>query len=380
MLCKFEDIVINSIAKRKPTDDDMPSYIGLEHLDAGDLRVTRYGSKVPIKGDKLFMTKGDVLFGRRNTYLRRAAIAPHDGLFSAHGMILRPREEVIAREFLPLFISSDYFFDTAIRISVGSISPTVNWGTLKELTFDLPSLDEQQRLASILWACIETRNTYKELLAITEQLVKSRFVEMFGDPVTNPMGWEVKPLSDIIIHANNGMSRRGNDEYGSIVLRLVELQDGHIDYTKPNRIQLDDAEKVRYFLKDGDFLFARVNGNPDYVGRCAVFADIGEPVYHNDHIIRVRFNSDLLNGTYADELLNSSYGKREMKDKIKTSAGQYTINQAGIGAIKIPLPPSKLQNRFADFVCQADKSKFALQQTIDELEATYKSLLRENLG
>ena len=187
---------------------------------------------------------------------------------------------------------------------------------------------------------------------------------MFGDPEENPFGWNKVPLSDVIISANNGMARRGNDENGNIVMRLVELQDGYIDYSNPNRIILKDNEKKRYLLKDKDFLFARVNGNPDNVGRCAVFHDIGEEVYHNDHIIRVHFNDKLLEGTFASALLNSDYGKRQLKSQLKTSAGQYTVSQDGIGAIITILPSMDKQNEFADFVRATDKSKLLLKQNI----------------
>lgn len=198
----------------------------------------------------------------------------------------------------------------------------------------------------------------KQELAKLDDLIKSRFVEMFGDPEENPFGWDKMPLADVIINANNGMARRGNDEDGNIVMRLVELQDGYIDYSNPNRIVLNDNEKKRYLLKDKDFLFARVNGNPDNVGRCAVFHDIGEEVYHNDHIIRVHFNEGVLDGVFASALLNSDYGKRQLKSQIKTSAGQYTVSQDGIGAIMAILPSIELQEQFADFVEQVDKLKF----------------------
>lgn len=187
---------------------------------------------------------------------------------------------------------------------------------------------------------------------------------MFGDPEQNPLGWPQRPLADVITNANNGMARRGNDEHGNIVMRLVELQDGYIDYTAPNRITLNEAEKRRYLLRDKDFLFARVNGNPEYVGRCAVFSDIGEPVYHNDHIIRVHFNDDVVNGTFASALFNSTYGKRQMRGQIKTSAGQYTISQDGIGAIVAILPPLSLQEQFAAFVAQTDKSKYSAEMEV----------------
>ena len=248
---------------------------------------------------------------------------------------------------------------------------------LKKAVIPLPPLDEQRRIASILDKADAIRRKRQEALKLADDLVKSQFIEMFGDPVTNPKGWEIKPVAKVITHANNGMSRRGHDENGDIVLRLVELQGGYIDYANPNRITLTEAEKKRYLLVDGDFLFARVNGNPENVGRCAVFEGLTEDVYHNDHIIRVRFDADQINGWYANALLNGPYGKAEMKDKIKTSAGQYTINQEGIGSVNIPLPPLPLQNEFAAFVEQADKSKFIMQQQLSEIEALSSALKQE---
>ena len=120
-----------------------------------------------------------------------------------------------------------------------------------------------------------------------------------------------------------------------------------------------------------------MNGNPENVGRCAVFHEIGEPVYHNDHIIRVHFNEAMLDGVFASALINSAYGKRQMKSQIKTSAGQYTISQDGIGAITVIIPPIQMQNQFATFVSQVDKSKLTIQASLDQLETLKQSLMQK---
>ena len=156
---RFDEIAINSTEKKKPVEEDKYTYLGLEHLDTGSLTVTRFGSDVAPIGEKLVMKKGDVLFGKRRAYQKKVAIAPFDGIFSAHGMVLRPKEEVIDKDFFPLFISSDYFLDAAINISVGSLSPTINWRDLKVLEFELPSLEEQRKLAKALWAVIRTSSS-----------------------------------------------------------------------------------------------------------------------------------------------------------------------------------------------------------------------------
>ena len=178
---RFQDIAINSTAKKKPVEEDKYTYLGLEHLDPDSIYVTRYGSDVAPKGEKLLMKKGDVLFGKRRAYQKKVAIAPFDGIFSAHGMVLRPNEDVIDKDFFPLFIKSDYFLDAAIKISVGSLSPTINWRDLKELKFDLPSLSEQRKLAKVLWSIYETKETYKKMIKSIDELVKSQFIEWFSN-------------------------------------------------------------------------------------------------------------------------------------------------------------------------------------------------------
>lgn len=172
---KFEQIAFNSKDKKKPTDEDKTHYIGLEHLDSGSLKVRRWGSENAPKGEKLIMKKGDVLFGKRRAYQKKVAIAPFDGIFSAHGMVLRPKTEVVDPEFFPLFIASDYFLDAAIKISVGSLSPTINWRDLKELEFELPSISEQKKLSKVLWNINGTRDAYRQLIQSTDELVKSQF-------------------------------------------------------------------------------------------------------------------------------------------------------------------------------------------------------------
>ena len=242
------------------------------------------------------------------------------------------------------------------------------------------SISLQTTMCNILDKIQEDINIIQIQVSKYDELIKARFIEMFGDPEENPFNWEKILLAKVIINANNGMARRGNDNDGNIVMRLVELQDGYIDYSNPNRIILKDNEKKRYLLKDKDFLFARVNGNPDNVGRCAVFHDIGEDVYHNDHIIRVHFDEELLNGTFASALFNSDYGKKQLKSQIKTSAGQYTVSQDGIGAIATILPPAKLQNQFADFVQQVDKSREEVKRSLEKTQQLYDSLMQEYFG
>ena len=213
---RFEELVYNITEKGMPAPGDENWFIGLEHLDSGSLSVTRWGGDVELTGQKLVMKKGDILFGRRNTYLRRVAIAPHDGYFSAHGMIFRAKEERILSEYLPFFIASDYFMDAAIRISVGSLSPTVNWKTLKELEFEIPEIEEQRKSAALLWAAEDTKRAYEELLKQSDELVKSQFIELFD---SSENGAEFIRLEDCCksITGGNTPSMKHPEYYGGSI-------------------------------------------------------------------------------------------------------------------------------------------------------------------
>ena len=206
---RFDQIAINSTEKKKPVEEDRFTYLGLEHLDSGTLKVTRFGSEVAPIGEKLVMHKGDVLFGKRRAYQKKVAIAPFDGIFSAHGMVLRPKEDVIDKDFFPLFISSDYFLDAAIKISVGSLSPTINWRDLKKLEFELPDMDTQRKLAEVLWSINDTMEAYKRLISATDELVKSQFIELFS----KEKGWplvKLKALCDSIVRGPFGSTLKVN--------------------------------------------------------------------------------------------------------------------------------------------------------------------------
>ena len=350
---RFEQIAINSTEKKKPTEADRLTYLGLEHLDSGCLKVTRFGSEVAPIGEKLVMRKGDVLFGKRRAYQKKVAIAPFDGIFSAHGMVLRPNEAVIDKDFFPLFISSDYFLDAAISISVGSLSPTINWRDLKELEFNLPPLEEQKRLSKVLWAAENAIESYKNLIKSTDELVKSQFIEMFGDPVINPKGWAIKRLSEIATYFI-GLTYRPADisKKGVLVLRSGNIQDAKLSFLDEVRVNCQVKESL--LVKENDILMCSRNGSAALVGKVAMVPKLEEKTTFGAFmtIIRSPYFSYLFTFFQLDAF-------RLQIDSGRTA----TINQitkAMLDEVKVPLPPMELQEQFAAFVRQSDKSKFAL--------------------
>lgn len=365
---KFDQIAFNITDKKMPEPGDEKMYIGLEHLDSGSLKITRWGSEVELTGQKLVMRKGDVLFGRRNTYLRRAAIAPHDGIFSAHGMIFRPKTQVIDPEYFPFFISSNYFMDAAIRISVGSLSPTVNWKTLKELEFDLPSLEEQRKNAALLKSINETKEAYQELLIQTDNLVKSQFIEMFGDPFENPKGYEKKTIGDVCDF--QGGSQPPRKEF------IFKPQEGYVrliqirDYKTDDYITYAPEKMCRRFCDADDIMIGRY----------------GPPIFQILQGIEGAYNVALMKAIphgINKEFMRAYLKRDELLHHLELfstrTAGQSGIEMSELRGYPCLVPPEEEQLQYVEFVHQSDKSKFELKEAIKSCDALMKAILFTNL-
>ncbi|MFL4266325.1 restriction endonuclease subunit S, partial [Escherichia coli] len=206
---------------------------------------------------------------------------------------IRPDTTIADMKYLYYFLKSkfSYFVENA----VGGAQPNISQGLIKSLEVPLPSLDEQKRIADILDKAAGVCQKREQAIKLADDFLRATFLEMFGDPIENPKGWNVKPLADQIVHANNGISRRRKEDTneGDIVLRLQDVHYSGIAFDKElNRIKLVDKEKQIARVEHDDLLFIRVNGNPNYVGRTAVFKSYIEPVYHNDHLIRIKLDNE----------------------------------------------------------------------------------------
>lgn len=354
---KFSDIAENITEKGIPSPGDEAMYIGLEHLDSGSLKVSRWGSDVPIKGQKLIMRQGDVLFGRRNTYLRRAAVAPHDGFFSAHGMIFRPRKKVIDPVFFPFFISSSYFMDEAIRISVGSLSPTVNWKTLKELEFVLPDMDEQKKLAEILSAANEAKEAYKELLRLTDELVKSQFIEMFGEP--NRSGkYATQPLGELTINFDSSRKPVKDGDRKNM--------QGPYPYYGATGV----VDHVNDYRLDGTYLLISEDGKALEFRNYDIAFIVSGKIWVNNHahILQCKDELNMVFLKYYIKYL-------DIHDWV-TGIDQKKLNRQNMDAIPVMVPPLESQKKYVELVEQTDKSKFEVKQAIDSIDGLISSLLK----
>lgn len=350
---KFEAIAINSVAKKKPTADDAAHYIGLEHIDPGCFVVSRWGGDVAPIGDKLLMKKGDVLFGRRRAYQRKVAIAPFDGIFSAHGMVLRPKTDVVDEKFFPFFIASDQFMNEAIRISVGGLSPTINWGTLKNCEFDLPPMDEQKKLAELLWAANDLKESYKKAITATDEMLKAKFREMFGD-------------------AGNDSSRGGAEvrrikEFVKIVTGKKDVNFGNENGEFPFFTCAREVSRCDSYSFDCDAIL--VAGNCD-IGNISRYEGKFE-AYQRTYILTL--TNDTTSLDYLYWVLKLLWVE-DTRQKMNGSTIPY-IKLGMLADYEFPLPPLSLQREFVAIADKAESAKANLKKSIAAIDQVMKGLI-----
>ena len=279
------------------------------------------------------------------------------------------------------------FFKYLIKQKINEMLAKVHGSTMKHITksnFDnipilLPDIKEQDRIARILDKAEEIRTKKKLANEKLDEFLKSTFIDMFGDPMSNNINIKKEKLGKYLVYVQNGISRRRKipQNIGNLVFRIKEIRENYIDYSDINRIPLNEKEKDKYKINNNELLFIRVNGNKDYVGRNAVFRGYIEDAYFNDHIMRVKIEERYMNPIYLSRFLNMSFGKEEIRKYIKTSAGQYTINQQGLSSVELTIPPIEQQNQFAQIVQKVEAQKENNQEIIEQMDNLFNSLMQQ---
>jgi len=376
---RFDQMATNvNVRIDNPSESGMEHYIGLEHLDADSLKIRRWGSPDDVEATKLMFKKGDIIFGRRRAYQRKVGVAEFDGICSAHAMVLRAKPEVVLPEFLPFFMQSDLFMNRAVEISVGSLSPTINWKTMAVQEFALPSISRQAELIEALRAMervLEAQTTATEIARTTRSaLVEDVLAANFEPNVAKPLGTYLTDLS------YGSSSRSAYAELGYPILRIPNVLRGSVDYSDLQRIELNDVEYERLALRSGDVLLVRTNGNPQYVGRSVVIDHLHEKTVYASYLIRIRCDESTLRPAFLAEYLNAPSTRQRLRGEVKSSAGNYNINIAGIKKQPICAPNVTDQDSLLLQLKDLDAAIEALKSRTATSKSTKKQLIAETWG
>ena len=329
---------------------DIP-IVGLEHLVPGEIELSSWDSNIEHTFSKKFL-KGQVLLGRRRVYLKKAVVAPCDGICSGDITVIESTGGILP-ELLPFVIQNDRFFDYAMQGSAGSLSPRVKWEHLKNYEFSLPPLAEQKVLADKLWAAYRLKESYKKLLAATEEMVKSQFIEMFGDfhnkvqikDVCLVVSGKSIPTKLEDIDGNNPYIKvadfniPGNEKYITIAQRYVS----------------DDSASYSKQIPEGSVIFAK-NGAASMSNkkrltkiRCCIDMNTMAVFPKNESIL-----SDFLFATI--EAMDVSSHVRQ--------GAIPSISPKSIEDSYIAMPTMEEQYRYVSIAKHADKSGSVLQHMI----------------
>ena len=367
MSMKLEEFARESRATHKGDKSGVP-IVGLEHLIPQEIKFSGYDVDTENTFTKTFK-KGQILFGRRRAYLKKAAIADFDGICSGDITVIEAIPGKVDPLLLPFIIQNDKFFDYAVSRSAGGLSPRVKWEHLKDYEFDLPPIEEQRILADKLWAAYRLKESYKKLLTATQEMVKSQFIEMYYNTHNKQTLESVCPIM------NKGITPKYVESSSVLVINQACI---HWDGQRLGNIKYHNEEiPVRKrILESGDVLLnATGNGT---LGRCCVFiCPSDNNTYINDgHVIALSTDRAVILPEVLNTYLSLNDTQAEIyRQYVTGSTNQVDIVFSDIKKMKVPVPSMDEQILFVEVLTQAEKSEFELRKSIEAIDQVIKSLI-----
>lgn len=370
---RFDQMATNvNVRIDNPSESGMEHYVGLEHLDADSLKIRRWGTPDDVEATKLMFKKGDIIFGRRRAYQRKLGVAEFDGICSAHAMVLRAKPEVVLPEFLPFFMQSDLFMQRAVEISVGSLSPTINWKTMAVQEFLLPPIDEQLRLFSLLRAVERTSESHQEVGGFADQLVRALLADVMSRE------WPVVDLGSVVQGTQYGLSINAGSDGQYPMLRMMNIEDGLCVENDIKYVDLSEKDFETYRLVDGDVLFNRTNSY-ELVGRTGVYELEGDHVFAS-YLVRIKTAPEKLEPKFLTLYLNSDFGRRQVLAYATKAVSQANVNASNLLRVRLPLPPLEVQKQLLEEIACAKSAERAAMVRRSSAEEIKKQLLAEIAG
>lgn len=360
---KLEDIARESRATYKGDKSGVP-IVGLEHLVPQEIKFTGYDVDTENTFTKAFK-KGQILFGRRRAYLKKAAIADFDGICSGDITVIEAIPGKVEPLLLPFIIQNEKFFDYAVSRSAGGLSPRVKWEHLKDYELALPPIDEQRILADKLWAAYRLKESYKKLLTATQEMVKSQFIEMFEGDKYHQM--ELDSIAENWLKGQAFKKDNICEDGTNICIHYGELftKYGPIIYDVSSTTN-DDIMKAS---KSGDILFPASDVTPDGLARCSAIMSDGVLLGGDIIVLRPKQGN---NSEYLSWAINMQ--KEQLLKRVTGSVVRH-MSAKGLKTVQIPIAPIEKQKQFINIVNQADKSEFELRKSIDAIDQVIKSLI-----
>jgi len=319
---------------------------------------------------------GTVLYSKLRPYLNKVVVADGAGYATTELVPLRCNPQKVLPLYLAYFLRSAEFLSFANTVVAGAKMPRMVMSEFWKYQAPLPSLAQQCRIATILDKADALRTKRREALAQLECLAQSIFVEMFGDPLTNPKGWPVASVGEVA-DVQGGLqvtSARKNLPVQVPYLRVANVYRGRIQLDEVKTIRATANEVARTKLVPQDMLVVEGHGNPEEVGRGALWGGEMEECVHQNHLIRVRFDLSKVAPAFVCEYLNSPRGRQHLLRAGKTTSGLNTISVSNVRAVPIALPPLEAQKAFEQRLREVGRLKTVHQSSFEATDALFTSL------
>jgi type I restriction enzyme S subunit len=352
----------------------------IETISAGEIDTSRVGSAGLVLEEcrQWMLEPGDILFSHINSAELVGKCAVYRGVPEClvHGMnllCLRPNKSLLDSNYAQWLIRSAGFrgkLSNFVNKAVNQASVSI--GNLITIPVAVPSLMEQRRIAAILDKADALRQKRRTALQKLDSLTQSIFLDMFGDPATNPKGWPITTIRELLESASYGSSEKASDTGKYPMLRMNNLTfDGRMNLSALKYIDLPAEQEERWLVREGDILFNRTN-SPDLVGKTAVFRH-PEPMAYAGYLVRLRVNQEATS-EFISAFLNSRYGKATLRGMCKSIIGMANINATEVQTIRIPKPPVELQRTFARLVIEMETHKRRQLSSEASMDAQFSSL------
>lgn len=380
LLGEVIDVASGQVDPRTEPYLDLP-HVGGDNIESGSGRLfgLRTARELNLISGKYEFGPDDVLYSKIRPALNKVALPDFAGICSADMYPLRPRPDRVDRRFLAYMLRQNDFLTYAEKHSSRTNIPKINRNALLAYRLRLPSLAEQRRIADILDKADAIRRKRKEAIALTEQLLRSAFLEMFGDPVANPKGWPLKALSEVLDHLDAGWSANGDtrprleDEYG--VLKVSAVTSGIFRPNEHKAVSASAIDRELVTPRCGDLLFSRANTRELVAATCLVERD--EPrLFLPDKLWRVVPRIDAVTTPYLRFLLAHDRFRSELtKTATGTSGSMLNVSMEKLRGLRGPFPPIDQQRKFAALVWRSLDAKAKHEAAHETTETLFSTLV-----
>jgi restriction endonuclease S subunit len=364
--------LISSIASRvdKPSEAGVDRYVGLEHLDPGSMTVKRWGSPNQVNATKLLFEDGDVIFGRRRAYQKKVSKANFRGICSAHALVLRGKEGKLHPLFLPVFLSSDYFLDRAIKISVGSLSPTVNWKTLEAQEFLFPPFDQQERIANLFWKIENVIDVLGFMRLTAYETLQAFRHQKYINSVLVPLS----AVASVERGVSWSASQQVADGTGVPVISIPNVREGYLELDNLTHVAGIPEKQIKASqLTEESILMVGSNGNPDRVGNVAIGNSETIGYLPASFLIHIRGQNNV-RAKFLFEMLMSHDIQSQITNIVEGSTG--LKNLAITWVRNLPVPGDSHDEALL-FLAEVEFFKKAVESLDEEIRAVRQ--MRESL-